>query len=109
MVTMPALQRSGSAPGRTAAELTMSMAEIAQLAGVRRPVVTTWRRRHPDFPASVDGDALGLLFDARHGAGQAWPDRGGSQPVHARWPGRRIARQGSDCAAYRARLPASPR
>jgi hypothetical protein len=65
MVMMPALQRSGSAPGHTAAELTMSMAEIAELAGVRRPVVTTWRRRHPDFPAPVDGDALGLLFDAR--------------------------------------------
>ncbi len=65
MVTMPALQRSGSVPGRPAAQLTMSMAEIAELADVRRPVVTTWRRRHPDFPAPVDGDALGLLFDAR--------------------------------------------
>jgi hypothetical protein len=43
----------------------MSMAEIAELADVHRPVVTTWRRRHPDFPAPVDGDALGLLFDAR--------------------------------------------
>lgn len=43
----------------------MSMAEIAELADVHRPVVTTWRRRHPDFPAPASGDALGLLFDAR--------------------------------------------
>ncbi|MDT3439011.1 hypothetical protein [Pseudofrankia sp. BMG5.37] len=31
----------------------ISMPEIAELAGVRRPVVTTWRRRFPDFPAPV--------------------------------------------------------
>jgi hypothetical protein len=45
--------------------LLMSMAEIAGLAGVRRPVVTTWRRRHPDFPAPTNGDSLSPLFDAR--------------------------------------------
>ncbi|MGH3319259.1 MAG: hypothetical protein ACRDN9_03595 [Streptosporangiaceae bacterium] len=32
---------------------------------MRRPVVTTWRRRHPDFPAPVSGDASRPLFDAR--------------------------------------------
>jgi hypothetical protein len=42
----------------------MTMPEIAGLAGVRRPVVTTWRRRHPDFPAPVEGDAARPLFDA---------------------------------------------
>ncbi|HEX5495187.1 MAG TPA: hypothetical protein VFX70_11505 [Mycobacteriales bacterium] len=42
------------------AQLLISMPDIAGLAGVRRPVVTTWRRRHPDFPAPVDG----TLFDA---------------------------------------------
>ncbi len=41
----------------------MSMREIAELAGVKRPVVTTWRRRHPDFPDPSGGDELGLLFD----------------------------------------------
>jgi len=44
--------------------LLMSMPEIARLAGVHRPVVTTWRRRHPDFPAPVNGDAARPLFDA---------------------------------------------
>jgi N-6 DNA Methylase len=42
----------------------MSMPEIANLAGVRRPVVTTWRRRHRDFPTPVGGDAVRPLFDA---------------------------------------------
>lgn len=42
----------------------MSMREIASLAGVRRPVVTTWRRRHRDFPAPAGGDTARPLFDA---------------------------------------------
>lgn len=41
----------------------MSMAEIADLAQVQRPVVTTWRRRHPDFPKPAGGDPSGWLFD----------------------------------------------
>ena len=43
----------------------MSMAEIAGLAQVKRPVVTTWRRRYPEFPAPATGDALNPLFDSR--------------------------------------------
>ncbi len=43
----------------------MSMAEIAELARVKRPVVTTWRRRYPDFPAPAAGDAMSPLFDSR--------------------------------------------
>ncbi|SFA84185.1 hypothetical protein SAMN05216266_101779 [Amycolatopsis marina] len=31
----------------------MSLPEVAELAQVRRPVVTNWRRRHPDFPKPV--------------------------------------------------------
>ena len=31
--------------------LLMTMTDIAELAEVQRPVVTTWRRRHADFPA----------------------------------------------------------
>src|SRR5260370_29875447 len=42
----------------------MTMPEIAGLAGVHRPLVPTWRRRHPDFPAPVEGDAARPLFDA---------------------------------------------
>ena len=45
--------------------LPISMPEIAELAGVHRPVVTTWRRRHRGFPAPVGGDAGRPLFDAR--------------------------------------------
>ncbi len=41
----------------------MSMRDIAEMAGVRRPVVTMWRRRHPDFPPLADGDAAHPLFD----------------------------------------------
>lgn len=45
--------------------LLMSMPEIADLAGVKRPVVSSWRRRHPDFPAAVSGDRLRPLFHPR--------------------------------------------
>lgn len=45
--------------------LLMSMTEIAELARVQRPVVTTWRRRHRDFPAPASGDAAQPLFDPR--------------------------------------------
>ncbi|MGH3396962.1 MAG: hypothetical protein ACRDPO_19960, partial [Streptosporangiaceae bacterium] len=57
----------------------MTMAEIAALARVRRPVVTTWRRRHPDFPAPVDSDPLTPLFDTRQVAG--WLIATGRDPV----------------------------
>src|SRR5688500_5014411 len=42
----------------------MSYGEIALLAQVERPVVTTWRRRHPDFPAPVPGAGGQQLFSA---------------------------------------------
>ena len=45
--------------------LLMSMNEIAELAKVQRPVVTTWRRRHRDFPAPTGGDTAQPLFDPR--------------------------------------------
>lgn len=41
-----------------AGTLLISMPEIADLADVRRAVVTTWRRRHPDFPAPVTSPGL---------------------------------------------------
>ncbi|GGR77851.1 hypothetical protein GCM10010169_22690 [Micromonospora fulviviridis] len=42
----------------------MSSGEIAQLAQVERPVVTTWRRRYSDFPAPVPGAGGQLHFPA---------------------------------------------
>jgi hypothetical protein len=45
--------------------LRMSMAEIAELANVKRPVVTNWRRRYRSFPTPIGGNALELLFDSR--------------------------------------------
>lgn len=41
----------------------LSMSEIARLAQVKRPVVSTWRRRHADFPAAVMESVGRPLFD----------------------------------------------
>ncbi|MFE9658660.1 N-6 DNA methylase [Streptomyces sp. NPDC005955] len=43
----------------------ISYAEIGALAQVKRPVVTTWARRHPDFPRPVHHDGTRPLFDGR--------------------------------------------
>ncbi|PZG12552.1 hypothetical protein C1I95_25535 [Micromonospora craterilacus] len=43
----------------------ISLPEIAELAGVQRPVVTTWRRRYPAFPAPAQADRGRQLFKAR--------------------------------------------
>ncbi|GGM65659.1 hypothetical protein GCM10011608_58620 [Micromonospora sonchi] len=43
----------------------ISLPEIADLSGVRRPVVTTWRRRYPTFPAPAEDDRGRPLFKAR--------------------------------------------
>lgn len=46
----------------------VSMQGVADLAHVRRPVVSTWRRRFRDgldaFPEPIRGDRPGLMFDA---------------------------------------------
>jgi hypothetical protein len=39
------------------------MSDIAAFARVKRPVVSTWRRRHPDFPAAVSENSGRPLFD----------------------------------------------
>jgi hypothetical protein len=41
------------------------MRDIAELAAVRRPVVTMWRRRHADFPVPITGSSAQPLFDPR--------------------------------------------
>src|SRR6266704_1797399 len=73
--------------------LLISMPEIAELAGVRRPVVTVWRRRYNgSFPRPVAGDASRPLFDA-HAilewlAATGRVDRGAIEPdlrQHALW------------------------
>ncbi|MFV2198778.1 hypothetical protein [Nocardiopsis sp. LOL_012] len=43
----------------------LSLADIAALARVQRPVVSTWRRRHPDFPAAVAEEGNRTWFDGR--------------------------------------------
>lgn len=43
----------------------ITYAEIAGLAQVKRPVPTTWSRRHPDFPAPLAHEDGRPLFDAR--------------------------------------------
>ncbi|WP_131739094.1 N-6 DNA methylase [Actinomadura roseirufa] len=53
------------------------MADIARLAGVRRPAVSNWRRRHPDFPTAA-GRSPHEMFDAGEVAG--WLDR---RPISA--------------------------
>lgn len=65
MVNMAAGSPAMPASGVPGTPLLMSMTEMAELAGVQRPVVTTWRRRYRDFPAPVGGDAMGPLFDSR--------------------------------------------
>ena len=43
----------------------LSLSDIATLARVQRPVVSTWRRRYPDFPAPVAEEGNRTWFDGR--------------------------------------------
>ncbi|GAB3698446.1 N-6 DNA methylase [Nocardiopsis oceani] len=47
---------------RDTAQALVGSADIARLAGVRRPAVSNWRRRFDDFPAPVGGSADRPLF-----------------------------------------------
>ena len=49
---------SGARPSGAAASpgVLLSRPEIARLAGVKRPAVTNWERRYPEYPAPVGGD-----------------------------------------------------
>lgn len=40
----------------------LSPSDIADLAGVNRPVVSNWRKRHADFPSAVSGSEAKPLF-----------------------------------------------
>ncbi|MEU6535783.1 hypothetical protein [Streptomyces sp. NPDC047000] len=48
---------------RPSVPLLVSMSEIAAFARVKRPVVSTWRRRYPDFPPAVSESSGRPLFD----------------------------------------------
>ncbi|MDS1271588.1 N-6 DNA methylase [Lipingzhangella sp. LS1_29] len=43
-------------------DLLLSAGDIARITGVRRPAVSNWRRRYPDFPGPVGGTATHPLF-----------------------------------------------
>ncbi len=62
----------------------MSMREIAELAGVQRPVVTNWRRRYDSFPHPVAGDQARPLFDGKEIAALADRDWTRQGPRHRR-------------------------
>lgn len=44
----------------------VSLADVAKLAGVTRPAVSNWRRRHDDFPEPVRETGAVSLFDLTH-------------------------------------------
>lgn len=50
----------------------VTLGEIKELAGVGRPTVSNWRRRHLSFPAAAGGTESKPLFDAEEVA--AWLD-----------------------------------
>ncbi|WP_285731992.1 N-6 DNA methylase [Nocardiopsis sp. ATB16-24] len=53
---------SGTSDRPVGARALVGSADIARLAGVRRPAVSNWRRRFADFPAPVAGSSSQPLF-----------------------------------------------
>jgi SAM-dependent methyltransferase len=53
---------AGSGGGGDTARALVGPADIARLAGVKRPAVSNWRRRFDDFPRQVDGTSANPLF-----------------------------------------------
>jgi predicted DNA-binding transcriptional regulator AlpA len=62
-----------NAESRSGADLQVTAAEIARLAGVTRAAVSNWRKRHADFPAPVGGGTRNALFALSEV--HAWLDR----------------------------------
>ncbi|MFF0967456.1 N-6 DNA methylase [Streptomyces sp. NPDC003703] len=54
---------------------TVTATGIARIAGVGRPAVSNWRRRHQDFPRPVAGTSASPAFDLREV--ERWLDRQG--------------------------------
>lgn len=57
-------QRSGKRAEAEFVGVLVSRSDIARLAGVKRPAVTNWERRHADFPRPVTVGAEGERFRA---------------------------------------------
>lgn len=75
MVSMASEAAAPAPSSRAGGTLLMSMTEIAELAQVRRPVVTTWRRRYADFPQPVGRESNSLLLThVRCPNGSSGPD-----------------------------------
>ncbi|MFI6581761.1 N-6 DNA methylase [Embleya sp. NPDC050493] len=49
-------------PDPADSSVTVTLAEIARIAGVTRAAVSNWRRRHPSFPAPTGGTDISPLF-----------------------------------------------
>src|SRR3954451_12398679 len=49
-------------PDPADSSVTVTLAEIARIAGVTRAAVSNWRRRHPNFPAPTGGTDISPLF-----------------------------------------------
>lgn len=63
---MPEETTDPNEPERTVRLPLVGLVEIAQRAGVRRPVVSVWRTRHADFPEAVQELHVGPVF--------SWPE-----------------------------------
>ncbi|MEV0805033.1 class I SAM-dependent methyltransferase [Micromonospora sp. NPDC050200] len=61
---------------------TVTLGQVARFAQVRRPSVSNWRRRHPDFPEPIGGSPGQPLFDSDEVA--RWLDQ---RPVPAQREG----------------------
>lgn len=48
---------------RTSTDELLSPSDVADVAGVSRPVVSNWRKRHTDFPTAVAGTEANPLFE----------------------------------------------
>lgn len=67
----------------------LGLIEIGQRACVQRPVVSTWRRRHADFPVPVADLAVGPVFWGPEV--DTWLDRTGRiRPPDQWWTRRQV-------------------
>lgn len=68
--------------------LLLSPSDIAELAGVNRPVVSNWRKRYPDFPFRAGGTEAKPLFASEEV--EKWLTKRGHKVKH-REPGARLS------------------
>lgn len=97
-MTDHATPSSGPGGDPAVADVLVSRPDIARLAGVKRPAVTNWERRYPEYPAPVGGDPE--LF--RSGEVLAWLSTR-TVPANALLPGEPAGTTYGD--RFRAGLP----